>query len=486
MRSMKGHLHKTSLQEADERYREALASKSLAAGQKRSWSSDVGGAESQAATTQHVGFQRVLVAPPVSARLSPSRVERLSDPVPSEYSQRRTIGATPSSSQDPELDLAHPTYGLPPHLVANFASLGIRQMYPWQKNCLKGPGLLNGRKNLVYCAPTGGGKSLVADLLMLKRIAEEPGSKALLVLPYVALVQEKVRWLRSVVQGIQLPHDVAADDRPGPWHQRPDHGTIRVVGFFGGGKVRATWDDFDIGVCTLEKGNALINTAIDDCSIPKLRAVVLDELHMVDDAHRGYFLELIATKVLSLGQPVQIVGMSATLPNMNLMADWLDAHCYETRYRPIPITEHLVCDSKIYAAASFRELKRVPSQLGSQKLPAGRAGASGRILTSDHKEFANPVLNAVVSLAYETACTGYGALLVAGSRGVCESDARLISRVMPGPLQLSSAVLERRMELLTDLRALSTGVDPVLEETVLYGVAFHHVRASFTIRHVTC
>jgi Lhr-like helicase len=57
-----------------------------------------------------------------------------------------------------------------------------------------------------------------------------------------------------------------------------------------------------------------VNTAIDDCSISKLRAVVLDELHMVDDDHRGYLLELVATKLLSLEQRVQIVGMSATLP----------------------------------------------------------------------------------------------------------------------------------------------------------------------------
>lgn len=57
-----------------------------------------------------------------------------------------------------------------------------------------------------------------------------------------------------------------------------------------------------------------MNTAIDDCSISKLSAVVLDELHMIDDDHRGYLLELMATKLLSLEQSVQIVGMSATLP----------------------------------------------------------------------------------------------------------------------------------------------------------------------------
>jgi DNA polymerase theta len=34
---------------------------------------------------------------------------------------------------------------------------------------------------------------------------------------------------------------------------------------------------------------------------------------MIDDDHRGYLLELMATKLLCLGDQTQIVGMSATL-----------------------------------------------------------------------------------------------------------------------------------------------------------------------------
>ena len=34
---------------------------------------------------------------------------------------------------------------------------------------------------------------------------------------------------------------------------------------------------------------------------------------MVDDEHRGYLLELLATKLLALEQQIQLVGMSATL-----------------------------------------------------------------------------------------------------------------------------------------------------------------------------
>lgn len=57
----------------------------------------------------------------------------------------------------------------------------------------------------------------------------------------------------------------------------------------------------------------MVNTAIDDCSINKLKIVVLDELHMIDDDHRGYLMELMATKLLALPRSIQMIGMSATL-----------------------------------------------------------------------------------------------------------------------------------------------------------------------------
>lgn len=56
-----------------------------------------------------------------------------------------------------------------------------------------------------------------------------------------------------------------------------------------------------------------MNTAIEQCTMGDLGVVVLDELHMIDDDHRGYIMELTATKLLSLEGKVQIIAMSATL-----------------------------------------------------------------------------------------------------------------------------------------------------------------------------
>jgi DNA polymerase theta len=170
---------------------------------------------------------------------------------------QKTVAAStaPPSSQNPLLSLSNPKYGLPPALTANFAALGVRNIYPWQASCLLARGLLSGERHLVYTAPTGGGKSLVADVLLLKRIIENPGRKALLVLPYVALVQEKLKWMRRIVQDVEknIPDDDEDDSKFPRRRWKKLQKNIRVTGFFGGSRTTATWADTDIAVCTIEK-----------------------------------------------------------------------------------------------------------------------------------------------------------------------------------------------------------------------------------------
>ena len=188
------------------------------------------------------------------ASLTASKVHDVVDRSYSEYSQRRGLALTPTATLDPLLDLSHPSYNLLPSLVKNFLSSGVKSIYPWQSEWLLRSGALDGQRNLVYTAPTGGGKSLVAEVLMLKKVIENPGQKALLVLPYVALVQEKVRCLRNLVEGIRRD-DVSNPNelRPSVWRKRGDEKSIKVMGSFGGSKFSVNWQDFDIAVCTIEK-----------------------------------------------------------------------------------------------------------------------------------------------------------------------------------------------------------------------------------------
>ncbi|TGJ80043.1 hypothetical protein E0Z10_g8731 [Xylaria hypoxylon] len=479
MERKRGVFHETTVESVISQQRNFHTS--TFAGSKRSYSETTN--SHHAEPNKQLHFQRASSIGRVPPRLTASDIISLdaaSVALPSEYSQRKVISATPTSIVDRSLSLSFSRYGLPAPLVDNLNAHGIKEIYPWQKQCLLGPGLLDGTKNLVYSAPTGGGKSLVADILMLKRILEDRNAKALLILPYVALVQEKVRWLRNIVQDIKrkpLETD-ECDGKVQLWQKRPDEDNIRVVGFFGGGKIRATWSDFDIGVCTFEKANMLINTTIDDCSITNLRTVVLDELHMVDDDHRGYLMELIATKLMSLEHSVQIIGMSATLAlqNIEVLSTWLDAHMYRTFYRPIPVEEHLVHEGKIYPASSTRSILKTASQLQQTSSSTLKLDSQPvrTIQASQHKEFQDPVLNAVVALANETVRSGYGVLIFCSSRQGCESDARLISRVLPQANEIDPTIIEKRSDLLGDLRSLSMDLDLNLAESIPAGVAFHH------------
>ena len=250
-----GIYHRTSVEAAKATYTTISR-----VGQKRTFEEAQGDKHEHIAlqlvqTTYKGDFQRPLLPDKLYSPLIAGTIRDVNPQGGTEYSQRKSLALTPSTTANPLLDLSHPDYSLPRGLINNFAALGVKSIYPWQAECLIRSGALKGKRNLVYTAPTGGGKSLVADILMLKKVIECPGKKALLVLPYVALVQEKMRWLRKLVDGLVKNVSSPKEEQNSIFRKLGNEDNVRVVGFFGGSKSKASWADFDIAVCTIEKAS---------------------------------------------------------------------------------------------------------------------------------------------------------------------------------------------------------------------------------------
>ncbi|CAI9093473.1 OLC1v1028975C1 [Oldenlandia corymbosa var. corymbosa] len=359
---------------------------------------------------------------------------------------------SPSSHATVEdrLDLSN---WLPPELCSLYKKRGMSRLYPWQVDCLLVDGVLQNR-NLVYSASTSAGKSFVAEILMLRRVLST-GKMALLVLPYVSICAEKAEHLEMLLE--PLSRSVRS-----------------YYGNQGGGTLPK---DTSVAVCTIEKANSLINRLLEEGRLSELGIIVIDELHMVGDQNRGYLLELLLTKLRyatgegsvesssgessgsgsSKAGPIhglQIVGMSATLPNVAAVAGWLQAALYETNFRPVPLEEYIKVGYAIYN-----------KEMTLMRTISKSADIGGK--DPDH----------IVELCNEVVQEGHSVLIFCSSRKGCESTARHVAKYLKKfsitPLDNQNEFVDIEIAIDT-LRRSPSGLDPILEETLPAGVAYHH------------
>ncbi|CAL8106804.1 unnamed protein product [Orchesella dallaii] len=367
------------------------------------------------------------------------------------------------------------SWGLPTSVLHNYRSKGITSLFNWQLECLANEKVLEGR-NLLYSAPTSAGKTLVSEILMIKRVLEL-GRKAIMILPFVSVAREKVYSLQSIFG---------------------DAG-VRVEGFMGSINPPGGFKAVDIAICTIEKANSLINKLLEENALSDLGTVVVDELHLIGDPHRGYLLELLLTKLLYMTSVkntaaensmnmtedaswkprrfhIQIIGMSATLPNLDTLARWLSAELYVTDFRPVPLKERLKLEDKMfdYDLNPTRKVKvdSIPIQLKGD--------------TDD-----------IVYLALETVLNGFSVLIFCPTKALVEITAERIAEQFfkigdKDKTQFPEVGEELRKKLnrekiitvLNQLKRSPGGVDSVLAKTVMFGVGYHHAGLTYENRDI--
>ncbi|TGZ76073.1 hypothetical protein CRM22_000012 [Opisthorchis felineus] len=436
----------------------------------------------------------------------------------------------------PFVDASDNALFVPPTVFSVYADLGINSVFSWQGDCLRIPGVLDGTRNLVYSAPTSAGKTLVAEVILMKHVLETT-TKALVILPFVSVSREKLFYLQKLFTGLG----------------------VRVGGFMAGQSPPGGLSTVNAAVCTIEKANSMVNRLVEEGRLGELGLVIVDELHLIGDAHRGYLLELLLTKLLvhsrrvrqesqvdssllpsqsSLAtqssrkfKGVQIVGMSATLPNLRLLGDWLDAAVYTTTFRPVPLTEFVFSrDSRTSVNHAYlvaqsdspqsHHALRSGSNVGSERLqPVSTPLLDSQLSAEAHLTSVDE--DGVFSLCLDTLLTGHGVLVFCPTKQWCEQladsmakhiftitqsyflakedeNTRLpqtagkgdITMTKPGEFESIGFRLAARLDrsglmgCVERLRQCPAGLDPSLARCLGYAVAFHHAGLTVEEREV--
>ncbi|XP_070780569.1 helicase POLQ-like [Enoplosus armatus] len=338
------------------------------------------------------------------------------------------------SAETPDLG---PFFGLPSKVKDLMYKLrGIKSLYDWQETCLN-LDCVQERKNLIYSLPTSGGKTLVAEILVLRELLCRK-KDCLFILPYISLVQEKVRGLASF--GLEL--DFMVEEYAGS------------KGKFPPVKRR---NSRSLYIATIEKAHSLVNSLIETSRMDDLGLVVVDELHMLGDGSRGAVIEMTLSKVLYMSKSTQIIGMSATLGNIKDLQTFLRAENYTNDFRPVQLKEYVKLNGTIYEV----DPKEEDCFRFSRPLNFKYSSAMQKV-DPDH----------IIALVTEVIPT-HSCLVFCPTKKNCENVAAMICKYLKEEfLRLREA---EKAVLLRELRDSGNGsVCPVLRKTVPYGLAYHH------------
>ena len=207
------------------------------------------------------------------------------------------------------------------------------------------PYLIQSRSNLLVCAPTGAGKTIIALLAILQELLKNnvisTNNKVVYLAPMKALASEVVGGLTARLKPLQ----------------------ISVCEFTGDQHLSSEeLEKTNVIVSTPEKWDILSRKSLERPIVDQLTLLIIDEVHLLGDS-RGGIIESIAYRAMQ-SSFTRIIGLSATLPNPKDVGSFLKVpedglFLFGSEYRPIPLSLKLMGISekgKLKQAEKINEL----------------------------------------------------------------------------------------------------------------------------------
>ncbi|MEM3676118.1 MAG: DEAD/DEAH box helicase [Thermoplasmataceae archaeon] len=177
-------------------------------------------------------------------------------------------------------------------------------------------------RSLILSVPTAAGKTLIGYFAILRNALN--GGKALYVVPLKALAAEKYQELRKLSH-----HGLKVGMAIGDYDQSPD--LIKK---------------YDVLVCTSEKADSFFHH--DPSAFFDISLIVADEMHLIGDPGRGPRLEMFLTAARFINPDVQIIGLSATITNLEEISSWIGAVPVFSDFRPVSLIKGILYRGKLY------------------------------------------------------------------------------------------------------------------------------------------
>lgn len=225
---------------------------------------------------------------------------------------------------------------------------------------------IDGGENVLVCAPTGAGKTVVAEWAM--KVALMRGKRCLYTTPLKALSNQKFFDLCQ---------------RFGEENVGLSTGDVSV-------RSQAS-----LVVMTTEVYRNMLYAAGPDShtsrALSQVGYVILDECHYMNDTERGTVWE---ESIIYSPQQIQVIGLSATVANAQEMRAWLeDIHgptrLVSTDFRPVPLRQYYFRKEKLLTVFDSGPKKKINPKLyrfKDERAPKGRGGRTKRDTLCDPKK----------------------------------------------------------------------------------------------------